>query len=191
LYDILARSQALVQPIQRVQLFRDGRLHTERSQVRSKTVLWIEQEEAMCNDWSPGFSFGDGDASIWRYFDNNTYASADGKTTRRESLKHNPAGSLFVFYTNIVLPRDSATLTETSLKLDRLNTGFVRGAHLYYDLDGDGIPDLAIWEGQGNGPGHLGGSTTTDDRWYRLVLVNISGKWKVLGSDQFRYGCGC
>ena len=59
------------------------------------------------------------------------------------------------------------------------------------DLDGDGIPDLLVWEGQGKGPGHLEGITTTDDRWLKVTLVNLGGRWKVLASDAFDYGCGC
>lgn len=82
-------------------------------------------------------------------------------------------------------------VTEATVNLNRHDTGFVRGIHLYYDLNSDGIPDLAVWEGQGKGPGHMDGATITDDHWYRLVLVNIDGSWKVLGSDVFGYGCGC
>jgi len=191
LYDMLARTQVLVRPVQRVQLFRDGRLRAEPSLVRMKETLWRDVDEPMCSGWSPGFGFGDADASIWRYFDGDATVAGGRNTTHRDSLRRNPAGSLFVFYTNIDLPRGSALRTETPMKLDRDDTGFLRGVHLHYDLDGDGIPDLAVWEGQGKGPGHLDGSTTTDDRWYRLVLVNIAGKWKVLGSDVFGYGCGC
>ncbi|WP_167221092.1 hypothetical protein [Massilia rubra] len=28
-------------------------------------------------------------------------------------------------------------------------------------------------------------------RWYRLVLVNINGTWKVLGNDSYSFSCGC
>jgi len=104
----------------------------------------------------------------------------------------NPPRRIYRFYTNIDLPRDAALRTEAQVKLDRNSTGFVRGTYLYYDIDGDGTPDIAIWEGEGKGPGDIStGPTTTDDRWYRLVLANINGAWKVLDSDEFSYGCGC
>ncbi|UUZ49746.1 hypothetical protein LP420_06055 [Massilia sp. B-10] len=67
----------------------------------------------------------------------------------------------------------------------------MQGTHWHFDIDGDGIADLSVWEGQGKGPGHLDGVTQTDDRWYRLAMVNINGSWKVLGHDTFGYGCGC
>jgi Bacterial SH3 domain len=183
LYDMLARTQALVRPVQRVQLFRDGRFRVEASLIRQSETLWRDVDEPMCSGWSPGFGFGYADARIWRYFESDA--------ANQVKLNGNPAGSLYAFYTNIELPRGPAIRTETPMKLDRDATGFARGTHLYYDLDGDGIPDLAVWEGQGKGPGHLEGPTSTDDRWYRLVLVNIDGAWKVLGSDVFGYGCGC
>lgn len=191
LYDMLARTQVLVRPIQRVQLFRDGRLRAESSLVRKKETLWGDVEEPMCEGWAPGFSFGDTDASLWNYF-----AGEDGSLSNRQKNElvksnGNPTGSLFAFYANINLPLETARVTETAVRMDRNATGFVQGIHLYYDLDSDGIPDLAVWEGQGKGPGHLEGPTTTDDRWYRLVLANINGAWKVLGSDAFSYGCGC
>lgn len=185
LYDMLARTQALVRPVQRVQLFRDGRLRAESSFVRAKETLWRDVDEPECSGWVPGFSFGDADAGIWRYFD------TEGGATDSRRQNRNPAGSLFAFYANIALPPGPAVRTETRMTLNRDDTGFVGGTHLFYDLDGDGVADLAVWEGQGKGPGHLDGLTTTDDRWYRLVLVNIDGAWKVLGSDTFGYGCGC
>ena len=60
-----------------------------------------------------------------------------------------------------------------------------------FDIDGDGEPDLLVLEGLGPGPGHLDAPAGTDDPWYRLLLANIGGAWKVLASDTFGYGCGC
>jgi hypothetical protein len=187
LYDMQVRTQALVRPVHRVQLLRDGRLRVEPSVVSQKQTLWRDVDEPMCEGWEPGFGFGDGEG---RYADDASM-DAGSDATKPEKQKANPAKGLFAFYTTMDMPLGRATLTQTTVKLNRDDTGFVRGTHLYYDLDGDGIPDLAAWEGQGHGPGHLDGPTTTDDKWYRLFLVNVNGAWKVLGSDVYGYGCGC
>ena len=177
----------LVRPVQRVQLFRDGRLRTASSQVFIKRNAWY-YADVMCEDYTgDGFAFGDSDRSIWSYL---AYAGAEAEKNARK-LNRNEPGSLFAFYTTYRLQIASAARTEIPIKLDSDKTGFVRGVHLQYDLNSDGIPDIAVWEGQGKGPGHLEGITKTDDRWYRLILVNIAGKWKVLGTDVFSYGCGC
>lgn len=179
LYDMLARTSVLVRPVQRVQLFRDGRLRTEASVLQKKETLWRDADESGCEGWKPGFAYGDADAAMWR--------NADPVV----KTGHNPRGSLYAFYTTRALPRERASVIETPVKLDRGATGFVRGTYLHFDLDGDGVTDVAVFEGQGHGPGHLSGPTLTDDRWYRLALVNINGAWKVLGGDEFGYGCGC
>lgn len=177
----------LVKPVQRVQLFRNGQLRSVKSLLRKDNTYWTNSDGPMCEDWRAGFGFGAAEEKMWRYFD-----YGDGKQGRNFAEQNgNPAGSLFVFFTTISMPKGSTKPIETSVKLDRDATGFVRGIHLQYDLDADGIPDIAIWEGEGKGSGHLEGPTKTDDRWYRLALVNISGRWKVLGSDEFSYGCGC
>ncbi|WP_157359555.1 SH3 domain-containing protein [Caldimonas brevitalea] len=191
LYDMLARTQLLVRPVQRVQLFRDGRLQVEASLMRKSETLWRDVDEPMCRGWVPGFSYGAADPLIWRYFDAESPVEGSAGASESSKLNRNPPGTLFAFYASIDLPPGPAIRTETHVRLDRAATGFVRGVHLHYDLDGDHVPDIAVWEGQGRGPGHLGGTTTTDDRWYRLALVNINGAWKVLGSDVFSYGCGC
>lgn len=177
----------LVKPVQRVQLFRNGQLRSVKSVLRRDSTYWTNSDGPMCEDWKAGFGYGAAEEKMWRYFD-------DGEKKQSTGLAEpngNPAGSLFAFFTTIEMPKGPAKRMETSMKLDRNATGFVRGIHLQYDFDGDGVPDIAIWEGEGKGPGHLEGPTKTDDRWYRLALVNISAKWKVLGSDQFSYGCGC
>jgi hypothetical protein len=183
LYDMLAHTQLLARPVKRVQLFRDGRLAVESSFLRAREVLWRDVETPMCWGHVSGFSVGDADPRIWSYVEETL--NEDRK------LNRNPPGSLFVFYTTIDLPRATALHTETTVRLDRDATGFVRGTYLYYDLNDDGIPDLAVWEGEGKGPENIFGQPTTDDRWYRLALVNINGAWKVLGWDVFSYGCGC
>lgn len=187
LYDMQARTQQLVRAVQRVSLFRDGRLRADKSHLRSTETLWREVDGPMCEGWVPGFGFGEADAAIWRFFD--TQFPGGGRQSKR--LNHAPAGSLYAFHTTVDMPPGPATRNEVPMKLDRKDTGFVRGVYLLYDLDRDGSPDIAAWEGQGKGPGHLDGPSATDDRWYRLVLVNIQGEWKVLGSDSFSYGCGC
>ncbi|ATQ75538.1 hypothetical protein CR152_14170 [Massilia violaceinigra] len=183
LYDMLSRTDALVRSVQRVQLNRDGQLRALPSVLRKTETLWRYADGPECEGWTPGFAFGDADAGPWRFFGNA--AAANRKSSR------NPPGSLFAFYTTVDLPPGPAARREAAMTLDRAKTGFVRGTHLYYDIDADGIADLTVWEGEGIGPGHLDGPTSTDDRWYRLVLVNINGTWKLLGSDNFEYGCGC
>ena len=180
LYDMLDHTSVLVRSVQRVQLFRDGRLKAEPSLARTKEILRWDADGPMCEGWTPGFSFGDAHPSMRPYL-----IEAGGP------VNVNVSGRLFAFLTPMELPRGAATASESKMTLNREETGFVGGTSLYYDLDGDGIHDLAVWEGEGFGPGHLGGPTTTNDRWYRLAMVNINGQWKVLGSDVFGYGCGC
>lgn len=54
LYDMLARTQVLVRPVQRVQLMRDGQLSTEPSLLRSTETLRVPWD-VMCEGWMPGF----------------------------------------------------------------------------------------------------------------------------------------
>ncbi|RSZ57630.1 hypothetical protein EJB06_18245 [Massilia atriviolacea] len=184
LYDMLSRTDALARPVQRVQLDRDGALRVAPSVLRKTETLWRAADGPMCEGWAPGFAFGEADAGPWRFF--GKFAAASKKQNA------NPPGSLYAFYTTRALPPGPAVRKQASMTLDRARTGFIKGSHLYYDLDADGVADLAVWEGEGKGPGDIERTiTATDDRWYRLVLVNINGAWKVLGKDTFSYGCGC
>lgn len=191
LYDMLKRTQALVRSVHLVRLFRDGSVISEPSVARSSETLWREFDEEECAGWTPGFSFGDADTTIWKYFNEDASPKFDPNVYSKESRKRHPEGSIYQFYLPFKLEQSQATVNHSSINLRHDQTGFVSGDHFYYDLNHDGIPDIAIWEGTGKGPGHLGGTTTSDDRWYRLVLTNINGAWKVLGNDSFMYGCGC
>ncbi|UOD30998.1 SH3 domain-containing protein [Massilia violaceinigra] len=184
LYDMLSRTDALVRPVQRVRLDRDGALRVQPSLISKSETLWRHADAPECQGWVPGFAYGAADAGPWRFF--GKLAAANKKENTQ------PPASLFAFYTTLDLPSGPARVSQTRVTLERASTGFVKGTHLYYDLNADGIADLAVWEGEGKGPGDIVRRTTiTDDRWYRLVLVNINGAWKVLGSDTFSYGCGC
>jgi hypothetical protein len=185
LYDMLDRTQVLVRSVQRVRLYRDGHLDTEKTFARSSETLWREIDEPMCNGWTPGFNFGAADVRIWDYFGEIDPAE------QAQTAALQPPGSLYEFIVPASVPLDRATVSLRQHTLDRAATGFVRGSEFDYDLDHDGHPDILVWEGVGHGPGHLDGETTTDDAWYRLVLVNIGGHWKILGNDSFGYGCGC
>ena len=191
LYDMLARTTQLARPVQRVTLFRDGRLRSEANIASVEETLWRDVDPPECDGWNPGFSYGDADPKIFAYFGENASEPGNAQPSHSASLKRNQAGGLFAFYTATPLALSQAKRTETRMKMNRNATGFVRGIQMYFDLNADGVPDLSVWEGEGYGPGHLEGPTNTDDRWYRLVMVNISGRWKVLGSDVFQYGCGC
>lgn len=173
----------LAQPVQMVRLFRSGSLTMESRRLRETAVRNEDMYAGECDDWMPGFAHGDAEDRNWKYVSDSGRGGRSGNA--------NPRNSLYAFYMTLPLPRPSASRTQSSVKLDPESTGFVGGTHLYYDLDGDGVADLAVWEGQGVGGHPIVGPTTPDHRWYRLVLVNINGAWKILGRDAFDYGCGC
>jgi hypothetical protein len=180
LYDMQSVSRALVKPISQVHLFKDGKVTRQPSYLRAKEYFWTDVDKPMCNGWYGGFQYGDADKAIWRF---------DSSLDRKSNP--NPDGSIMLFYTNLDLPELPAKLTVRTEKLNRNTTAFVSGIYRFFDLDGDGVPDVVVWEAKGHGPGYLSLPTTTDDSWYRLALVNINGAWKVLAVDGFGYGCGC
>lgn len=184
-WDVMNGRASLVEPVAATTLYRDGRVDSTPSFAPKTFPLRSElQDEPMCEGYQDGFAFGDADPSIWKYIYPDT-AEAQAKPPTRKP------GSVLKFHLRKAPPQATALVTTTQQVLDRQATGFVRATMLRFDLDHDGEPDLALWEGVGHGPGHMGGPTETDDAWYRLFFVNISGSWKVLGFDQFGYGCGC
>ena len=179
-WDIKDARASLVQPVMAITLYRDGRLQSAPGFATKTFPLYSElQEMPGCHDYQDGFSFGDADPAIW------------GDPSSVPVLPGIPKNSLLKFHLRDAPAQAAARLTVTHQKLDRATTGLVRATMLSFDLDHDGEPDLVAWEGVGHGPGHLEGRTETDDAWYRVFFVNIAGRWKVLGSDQFGYGCGC
>ncbi len=182
LWNIGQVSVALVRPVARITLFRDGRVRAAASQARRTQQLWSGPETPWCEGFVAGFAQGDSDPRIWRDF-----GVADYDLKRLP----NPSGSLVSFHTRLPVALTSARLVSQPLRLDRARTGFVSATQWHFDLDGDGVPDLVAIEGVGHGPGHLDGPTKTDDAWYRLFFANIAGRWFVLGHDTFAYGCGC
>ena len=182
LYDMLSKTQSLSRPVHRVRLFRDGRLQTAATRLRRTETLWNEVEPPMCEGWSAGFAFGAADPRLWRY-------GIDIEP--QDSLETRVPGSVYEFLLPERFEFTKAAVVRSDQVLDRGHSGFVGAVSLSYDFNRDEVPDLLIWEATGRGPGHLDGESKEDHPWYRLVLVNIGGRWKVLGGDSFSYGCGC
>lgn len=182
-WDVKTYGVSLTKPVNRITLFRDGRTRQEPTHASRTDIEYGDMDLPMCGDFTVGFLFGDGDPAIWRTnFNDITY---------QESLKIRPAGTLFSLYTAQPLPGKSALLATQRITLDREKTGFVRAVHLHYDLDGDGVADLSVWEGTGRAAGHLDEGTKGDDAYHRAFFINIAGRWRVFAIDSFQYGCGC
>lgn len=183
-WDIGSVSLALTRPVVRHTLFRDGSLAAASSHLRHSVVEWSDIDGPMCEDFVPGYAYGDSDPKIWTGDDLD-------QGGHRLSLARRPKDSLFWFHVRSALPMQKAAVSQTQQILDREATGFVAATTFHYDLDGDGVADLAVWEGTGQAPGHLDGPRQTDEAWQRLIFANIAGRWRLLGQDSFSYGCGC
>jgi hypothetical protein len=70
----------------------------------------------------------------------------------------------------IELPADS----------DLASRFFKRGRLISVDLDGDGIPDIALWEAF-----HTSATWGKEALFYRRVFVNAGGAWYVLDTDEW------
>jgi hypothetical protein len=170
----------LTRPLHRIELLADGRVTSKLVTPEVVNVEWDPDRDYRCEGWAgPGFAAGDIDAATRK---RNQFGEVPP-----------PAGPLrlFWFYSNRALPAGKAQTQREVVKLDRRTTGFVSMELRRIDLEGDGVPDLLWVEATGRGPGHLQGPPAHDDPWYRLLLVNIGGEWRVLGEDQITYGCGC
>lgn len=183
-WDVGRVSKSLTRPVIRNVLFRDGAILASATHLKRSFIEWSESDGPMCDGYTDGYAFGDSDPRIWTGY-------GIGDEAYRESLKRNPKHSLLYFYTRTPLPEQQAAVSATRQTLDRDATGFVAATTFLYDLNGDGIPDLAVWEGSGRAQGHLGGVPETDDAYQRLFFANVAGRWRVFGRDSFGYGCGC
>lgn len=173
-----ARIDRLTQPLRRISLLADQTVRDERAAPQRTYRDWDPTSDVNCDGWVGGFSYG----------------TADRATLLRNGFEAPPAGRvpvLFQLWSNRPLPAGPARWTRQVLKLDRGQTGFVSGEWRTVDLDNDGIPDLAWLQATGRGPGHLDGPPPHDDPWYRLLLANVAGRWRLLEVDTFGYGCGC
>lgn len=171
----------LTRPLHRIELLADGSVTSKLETPEVVNDAWDPDRDYNCEGWpGPGFAFGDVDAATRQ---RNQFADVSPP----------PGGPLriFWFYSNRALPAGKAQTQREVVKLDRRTTGFVSMELRRIDLEGDGVPDLLWVQATGRGPGHLQGPPAHDDPWYRLLLVNIGGEWRVLGEDQIIYGCGC
>jgi len=170
----------LTRSLHRIELLADGRVTSKLVTPEVVNNAWDPDRDDNCESWpGPGFEFGDVDA-VTRQRNQFGEAPASGGPQR-----------LFWFYSNRALPAGKAQMQRQVVKLDRPKTGFVSMELRRIDLDGDGVPDLVWVQATGRGRGHLQGPPPHDDPWYRLLLVNVGGEWRVLSEDQISYGCGC
>lgn len=183
-WDVGSVSKALTRPVVKHTLFRDGTLAAVPTHLKRSAVEWSNVDGPMCDGYEDGYAYGDSDPQIWVGY-------GIGEEAYRQSLSRKPKHSLFHFHMRSALPTHQAAVASTQQVLDRHATGFVGATTFHYDLDGDGIADLAVWEGSGQADGHLDGPPQTDDAYQRLFFANIAGRWHVLGQDRFGYGCGC
>jgi hypothetical protein len=184
-WDIDQITLSLVKPLVRTTIHRDGRLRGVATHASDTRPIYGQTEPPMCDGHIFGFSHGQADWPNWRSAE---YAFKPNP----DELRLRPLGSLLSITTRSPLPAANAKPVITAHKLNRELTGFVRGIWMHFDLDVDGVVDLAVWEGVGRGAGHLEEQPLkVDDPHHRLFFVNIDGRWKLLGSDSFSYGCGC
>jgi hypothetical protein len=173
-----ARIDRLTLRLHSISLLSDQTLRDERQAPEHVYRDWDPTTDVNCDGWVEGFAHG----------------QADRATSQRNGFTPVAAGRphvLFRFWSQRPLPPGPARWTRQAFALDRAATGFVRGEWRTVDLDNDGVADLAWLQATGRGPGHMEGPPPHDDPWYRLLLANVAGRWRLLGADAFSYGCGC
>ena len=161
---------------------RPGRARQRRAPERDPSALG-QHRPAECDGCVDGFAHGDADPRL-ALLRRRLPAPARCVEAQR-------AGHAAVDLDAQRAARERSAGDRHHLRARPRSDGLRSRYRLHFDLDADGVFDLAVREGTGTGPGHKGEVPKTDHAWYRLFVANVAGRWVVLGTVVFGYGCGC
>lgn len=172
-WDVGAVETRLISPVKSISLYRDGRTVAKASEVPGGVFSDPDADGGGCHI---GYSFGDAGTALRR-------AVAGGGPV--PALRDEKVMS---FYSLQDLPGKKAKVVKTRQPMSVAH--FIRAETLSYDLDHDGVADIFLWEGTGRSNQEIH-DPGTPQAYYRLVLFNIAGEWRLFIVDEFNYGCGC
>ena len=167
----------LTSPVVRLSVARDGQVVAGVSGLNS---VVLDDKDAF-GGCQLGFRYGDAGVDLLN--PNVNYSPQDIKSANPTLIRlflRNPAASLST----------NASVKSTPVTtLSEPETGFTAAEQLSIDLDGDGVPDLAVWEATGQ-PHDSIYTPQRQDPYFRVYAINLAGAWYLLGRDEFVYGCG-
>jgi hypothetical protein len=173
-------SVALTQPLVRSTLYVDGRIDVARTHARGPST---GSNAAECDDFVPGYRLGDADADFWRKLGLDAY-------TRSRHATMQPVGSLVSIVTREPVPAAQARVVSSERAMDASTSGFTQARQQHFDLDGDGVDDLVVWEARGDDDHAQPEGQGTAASRHRLIFVNAAGQWHLLGFDTPALDCG-
>lgn len=184
-------SALLTRPVRRNVLFRDGTVAASTTHLKRSFVVPGEPEEIVCagsRNELPSVSSLPAATAATADPDQRV-AYAQGEEKLGQTYVRTARNSPVQFFTPISLPRQRAQMTVARHLLDGEQTGFLTATITQFDLDGDGIPDIAVWEGI-SGDGEAADWMKNEVSW-RLLFANLAGRWHLFARDSFGYECGC
>ncbi|MDO8416902.1 MAG: hypothetical protein Q7S87_11910 [Agitococcus sp.] len=103
--------------------------------------------------------------------------------------------SLFFFYTKTPLPITKSKVikgswhplkTDEAAKWGQPHEVFTHGLETLFDINDDGIPDFALWEGK-----RSTFEANKPELNLRMIFTNAGGQWYLLDIDDLIYMCTC
>ena len=185
-WDIGPVSLGLSKGVQKNSLLRNGKIQTITTKLRPKNTLWDTSDDidgTGCENFDYGFTMSESTAVLKQQKDGT-------ETLDKSSLSRgNPAMIKFLTLDPIEHPQASVVRIESKHSLAA--TGYDSSVIWHFDIDGDGIPDVAVWEGTSAVEANYLSGMKTLFPHTRIYFFNIAGKWFVAGIDDFGFGCGC
>jgi hypothetical protein len=126
-WDIAGATYTTAQPINTIALQRTGEISTHRPKVSKTIVEYGSSKDYACDIRHSGFDVG-----------------------RQQGVAEvNLEKTLFQFYLMTPLNKSVLKAANRFIPMDFKQTGFTSARLFLFDLDGDGIDDLTVWEGNG------------------------------------------
>lgn len=154
----------------------------DKGHIRSETSIMTETDSERFPGCDLGFRYSSTPATTQKLLD---WSEEDQKRDQKRS-------GLFYFYTQKPLTMQQAKVSVDAIRKLNINSGkrdtITQGQQLYFDIDGDGVFDLAVWQGWRSGGDMRGDQEVLD---MRILFINVAGRWHLLASDDLQYRCEC